>query len=109
MRKSLIPRIRGGGGTPLANHGKVLSGYSTGWSRSAINRSGREATRNLAVWLDAHPIPVGIYSFTFRRRSALVITETLLKLIAAAAMMGLSSHPNLGYRMPAAIGTPIEL
>ena len=36
------------------------------------------------------------YSFTFRKRSALLITETELKLIAAAAMIGLSSNPNLG-------------
>jgi len=36
------------------------------------------------------------YSFTFRRRRALLITETELKLMAAAAMMGLRSNPNLG-------------
>jgi hypothetical protein len=33
---------------------------------------------------------------TRRRRSALPITETLLALIAAAAIMGLNSHPNTG-------------
>lgn len=48
-------------------------------------------------------------SFTFRNRSEFVITDTELKLIAAAAMMGLSSHPKNGYRIPAAIGTPSEL
>jgi hypothetical protein len=31
-----------------------------------------------------------------RRRRALVITETLLKLMAAAAKMGLRSHPKTG-------------
>ena len=36
------------------------------------------------------------HSFTLRSRSAFVITDTLLKLMAAAAMIGLSSHPNLG-------------
>ena len=36
------------------------------------------------------------YSFTFLRRSALVITETELKLMAAPAIMGLSSRPKNG-------------
>jgi hypothetical protein len=45
----------------------------------------------------------------FRSRSAFVITDTELKLIAAAAIMGLKSNPENGYRIPAAIGTPIEL
>jgi hypothetical protein len=34
--------------------------------------------------------------FTLRKRRALVITETELKLIAAAAIMGLSSSPKNG-------------
>jgi hypothetical protein len=37
------------------------------------------------------------------------MTETELKLIAPAAMTGLSSSPNAGYSTPAAIGTPSEL
>lgn len=41
-----------------------------------------------------------------RRRKALVITETELKLIAAAAATGGSSTPKNGYRTPAASGTP---
>ncbi len=49
------------------------------------------------------------YSFTLLSLSALMITDTELKLIAAAAKIGLSRIPNLGYRMPAAIGTPSEL
>ncbi len=36
------------------------------------------------------------YSFAWRRRRALVITETELKLMAAAAKMGLSSRPKKG-------------
>ena len=48
-------------------------------------------------------------NLTARRRSALVISDTELKLIAAAAIMGLSSSPKNGYRIPAAIGTPTEL
>ncbi len=42
-------------------------------------------------------------------RRALKITDTELKLMAAAAMIGLSNIPNHGYNTPAAIGTPIEL
>ena len=36
------------------------------------------------------------YSLTFRKRSEFVITDTELKLIAAAARIGLSSSPNTG-------------
>ncbi len=36
------------------------------------------------------------YSFTRLNRNALVITDTLLKLMAAAAIMGDKSMPNLG-------------
>ena len=36
------------------------------------------------------------YSFTFRRRSEFVITETELKLMAAAARIGLSNRPKNG-------------
>jgi hypothetical protein len=34
------------------------------------------------------------------------MTETELKLIAAAAIIGLSRIPKNGYNTPAAIGTP---
>jgi len=37
------------------------------------------------------------------------MTENELKLIAAAAIMGLSSNPKSGYRIPAASGTPRAL
>ncbi len=52
------------------------------------------------------PVVVGVrLSDTFRNRSALVMTETELKLIAAAASMGFSSvcMPNRGpeFRLPA--------
>lgn len=36
------------------------------------------------------------HSFTLRSLRALVMTETELKLMAAAAIMGLSSHPKNG-------------
>jgi hypothetical protein len=50
-----------------------------------------------------------IYNLMVRRRSALVITETELNVIAALANIGLSSNPKNGYSTPAAIGTPSEL
>lgn len=46
------------------------------------------------------------YSAFFRRRKALAMTDTELKLIAAAANMGLISIPRNGNKTPAAIGTP---
>src|SRR5262245_7113547 len=49
------------------------------------------------------------YSLTVRNRSALAITETELKLIAAPAIIGPRRMPNSGYRTPAAIGTPSAL
>ena len=50
-------------------------------------------------------------SFTLRSRRALAITETLLKLIAAAAIMGFKSAevPKIGTSTPAATGTPSRL
>jgi len=45
----------------------------------------------------------------FRSLSALLITETLLKLMAAAASMGLSDISKIGYSNPAAIGIPRAL
>ena len=49
------------------------------------------------------------YSRTVRRRRALPITETELRLMAAAAIIGLSRSPNTGYSTPAATGTPSVL
>ena len=43
------------------------------------------------------------------RRSALPMTDTELNVIAALAMIGLSSSPNAGYNTPAATGTPSTL
>ncbi len=44
-----------------------------------------------------------------RSRSALVITETELRAIAALAIIGLRTMPNVGYSTPAATGTPMKL
>lgn len=53
--------------------------------------------------------PPAVHKATRRSRSALAITETELKLMAAAAIMGLNNTPRNGYRTPAAIGTPAAL
>ena len=39
----------------------------------------------------------------------MLITETELKVMAAAAKMGLNRTPRAGYRTPAATGTPNAL
>ncbi len=58
--------------------------------RAAANLSFfMRAQRSLAI---ARPV----YSFTLRRRKALLMTETELRLIAAPAMIGLSSRPKKG-------------
>ncbi len=49
------------------------------------------------------------YNLTARNLSEFVITDTELKLMAAAAIIGLSSSPKNGYSTPAASGTPSEL
>ncbi len=46
------------------------------------------------------------YTFTVRSLSAFAITDTELKLIASAAIIGESSSPKTGYSTPAAIGMP---
>ena len=58
---------------------------------------------------DAGHLARRTYSSTRLSLSALLITDTELKLIAAAAMIGLSRIPNAGYSTPAAIGTPTPL
>src|SRR5262245_44980114 len=49
------------------------------------------------------------YSGSLRNRKALPITDTELRLMAALAIIGLSSNPNAGYSTPAATGTPRAL
>lgn len=44
-----------------------------------------------------------------RNRNAFITTDTDDRLIANAAIIGLSSRPNAGYKAPAAIGTPSAL
>lgn len=49
------------------------------------------------------------FSFTEFSLKELAITETELKLIAAAANIGESKIPKIGYNNPAATGTPKAL
>lgn len=49
------------------------------------------------------------YSANFRSRKAFVITEIELMLIAALAIIGLSSTPQIGNSTPAASGIPSAL
>jgi len=50
-----------------------------------------------------------IYNFKFLNLSEFTITETELKLIATAAIIGDNKIPKKGYKTPAAIGTPSVL
>lgn len=64
----------------------------------------------LQVVDENHSIAASLnYNLRLLNRNALAITETELKLIAAAATIGLSSIPKNGYNAPAAIGTPSTL
>lgn len=47
--------------------------------------------------------------YLFLKRKAFDITDTELKLIAAAAIIGLRRMPKNGKRTPAATGTPSAL
>ena len=60
---------------------------------------------------DTHSFDTGrlCYKSMRLRRMALLITDTELKLMAAAAIIGDSSRPKKGYSTPAAIGTPSTL
>ena len=49
------------------------------------------------------------YIFVLLNLKEFAITETELKLIAAAAIIGLSKRPKAGYKTPAATGTPAAL
>ena len=52
---------------------------------------------------------VNYYSFKPLSLKALIITDTELKDIAKAAIIGDSKIPKTGYNTPAAIGTPNTL
>ncbi len=89
----------------LQSDGASATTYSAKVFTSSAKLNPRSALITTAF---SHPTgtPGPHYTFRFRRRSELAITDTLLKLIAAAAIMGLNRMPNQGYKIPAAIGIP---
>ena len=58
---------------------------------------------------ESTPPARSIQSINLRSLSALPITDTELKVIAALAIIGLSNKPKTGYSTPAASGTPTAL
>ena len=94
-----------------------------GWSSNGVvldvaNLTGRSDThagdttdhrKEVAEKCVRRQIPRRGYSARRRSRRALPITETELRLIAALAIIGLSSSPKNGYSTPAASGMPTTL
>ena len=58
-------------------------------------RSSLKATETINSFARCEPM-TPVHNFAFRNRSALPMTETELRLMAAPAMMGLSSKPKNG-------------
>jgi hypothetical protein len=83
----------------------IPSNYAplTDWCLGAINacRAEPSTTFTLSVRVTGAN---GRQSFSRRSLSALPTTDTELRLMAAAATMGLSNRPKAGYSKPAAIG-----
>lgn len=65
--------------------------------------------RLASIVLSLYVVSPNTYKLTRRKRKALVITDTELKLMAAAAIIGDRSNPKMGYSTPAATGTPNAL
>lgn len=62
------------------------------------------------MWNQGVPHSMPHISFVVRSLNALLTTDTELKLIAAAANMGFRRRwCEIGYKTPAAIGTPRAL
>jgi hypothetical protein len=82
------------------------------WSNQDQHQQHRDDARQHRIHRSTHesrPAKGGHYSATRRRRSAFAMTDTELNVIAALAIIGLSSKPNTGYNTPAATGTPSTL
>ncbi|GEM_PF-3184130 len=100
---------------------RALHGHSTKLAKNASQVAGQRSNRNVhKVHEDceyratpqtpsAAILKTASHSFIRFSRIALAITDTELKLIAAAAMIGESSRPNTGYSTPAATGMPSTL
>src|SRR5208282_4332096 len=77
-------------------------------TRRAGDRGSLGMTPFWSLFFSALPALM-FYNFSPRNLNEFEITDTELKLIAAAARIGLSSSPKNGYSTPAATGTPSEL
>ena len=77
----------------------ILGNFAT------AGRGGRQLLFLVFYWRLSH----AQVNLNPRNRRLFPTTLTELKAIAALARMGLSSIPNAGYKMPAAIGMPITL
>jgi len=84
---------------------KILEGFllpnTASWKRALSRFAGLAKLARISLFM--------IYNFTRFSLSELVITDTELKLIAAAAIIGDNSIPKKGYNTPAAIGIPAML
>ena len=76
------------------------------WQTGQMPRCWHELRRLKQTCNDRRMKRVFFHTRTLRNRSAFPITETELKLIAAAAIIGLGRMPKKGYSTPAATGTP---
>ena len=85
------------------------------WSASPVTVIPSRTRQSLTLSLPAsdRPRSYAIVIYVNRivlKRSALATTDTELKLMAAAAIIGLRRRwGEIGYKMPAAIGTPRAL
>ena len=93
---------------------KLLDNYPSGttWRRSnrRFDNNSGQTMGPIDFLINAlYSSMCGFHSFARFNLNAFTITDTELKLIAAAAMMGESSSPKNGYSTPAAIGIPSTL
>jgi len=95
---------------PATSDERRLPTASPPWIRLQRGLHGAASWRPRRPGAAARPpaSPVA-HSFKRRSRSALAMTDTELRLMAAAASIGLSRMPNAGYSTPAASGTPSRL
>lgn len=84
-------------------------GRSEALQPSVLQRSVEATDKRSKEMFERFTCHMFVHIPTFLKRSEFVITDTELKLIAAAAMMGESRMPKNGYRTPAAIGIPAAL
>ena len=85
---------------PMGAH-PVREAFGSGFG---IRDSGKHRAQGALLQIRRRP-----HGAAPRRRSALLTTDTELRLIASAAIIGDKVMPNQGYNTPAASGTPTAL